>query len=74
VGVRKSAHFLQNVERVLSNNTAELTGIAEAILFALQELRKPNPPNIKELMIRPDSAYAEYGIGGEFTPTLKLIM
>jgi ribonuclease HI len=74
VSVRKCKNFLQNRKGTRSNNTAELSGIAEAILYGLQELRKPNPPRIKEFMIRPDSEYAQLSVQGLTQPAENIQM
>ena len=49
---------MKNVGKVRSNNTAELTGIGETLLYILEELRSSNPPHLSRIMLRPDSEYA----------------
>lgn len=65
--INQSKNFLENVGGVKSNNTAELSGIGEAILYLLQELRSPNPPSLSRIMLRPDSEYARKCAMGEDT-------
>jgi ribonuclease HI len=66
VAVRKGQNFLQNAGGKRSNNTAELSAIGEAILYALQELRSETPPRISKIVIRSDSTYAENNIKGVY--------
>jgi ribonuclease HI len=73
VCLNKSKNWLRNVGRVTSNNTAELTGVGEAILYFLQELRKTTPPLLTKLVIRTDSEYAENAIKGINRPLKKKI-
>ena len=72
VCLNKSKNWLRNVGRVTSNNTAELTGVGEAILYFLQELRKTTPPLLTKLVIRTDSEYAENAIKGINRPQEKI--
>jgi ribonuclease HI len=65
VAVRKGTYFLQNQGGTKSNNTAELTGIAEGVLYVLAALRRPNPPVLTKIVIRPDSEYAENSVKGQ---------
>lgn len=59
---------LGNEGGIKSNNTAELTAVGEAILYLLQELKKPSPPPLRSIVIRSDSAYAEGCIKGVVVP------
>jgi len=69
VAVNAGKYFLQNKKGVRSNNTAELSGVGETILYILQELRKPAPPNLTKIVLRPDSEYAENSVRGLTRPT-----
>ncbi len=60
------AGYLQNTSQKLSNGTAELSAIAEAILYLLELLRDGgrDAGRVKLVVIRTDSTYAEGAIRG----------
>ena len=64
----KKRGFLDNTDKKLSNNTAELSAIGEAILYLLGRFRLDQPIRSKPklIVIRPDSEYAMHTVQGKY--------
>ena len=64
------AGYLQNTLQKLTNSTAELSAVAEAILYLLELLREGgrDAGRVKLVVIRSDSTYAENAVRGRTRP------
>jgi ribonuclease HI len=70
------AGYLQNTLQKLTNSTAELSAVAEAILYLLELLREGgrDAGRVKLVVIRSDSTYAENAVRGRTRPNENRLM